>query len=48
MISVGIAVSKGKSTICVLKSYGEIVWRDTDCDEGYWHLSSASFDLSSG
>ena len=25
MISVGIDVSKGKSTICVLKPYGEIV-----------------------
>ena len=25
MISVGIDVSKGKSTICILKPYGEIV-----------------------
>ena len=25
MISVGVDVSKGKSTICILKSYGEIV-----------------------
>ena len=25
MISVGVDVSKGKSTICVLKPYGEIV-----------------------
>ena len=25
MISVGIDVSKGKSTVCILKSYGEIV-----------------------
>ncbi len=27
MISVGIDVSKGKSTVCVLKPYGEIVCR---------------------
>lgn len=25
MISVGIDVSKGKSTVCILKPYGEIV-----------------------
>lgn len=27
MISVGIDVSKGKSTVCILKPYGEIVQR---------------------
>ncbi len=27
MISAGIDVSKGKSTVCVLKPYGEIVCR---------------------
>ena len=30
MISVGIDVSKGKSTVCVLKSYGEIVLSPKD------------------
>lgn len=27
MISVGIDVSKGKSTVCILKEYGEIIAR---------------------
>ena len=30
MISVGIDVSKEKSTVCVLKPYGEIVMKPTD------------------
>ena len=38
MISVGIDVSKGKSTVCILKPYGEIVAspfevRHTECED---------------
>ena len=30
MISVGIDISKGKSTVCILKPYGEIVCRSSE------------------
>lgn len=34
MISVGIDVSKGKSTICILKPYGEIVCSPFEVQHG--------------
>jgi hypothetical protein len=45
MISVGIDVSKEKSTVCILKPYGEIVAkpfevRHTDHDLGRWFKGS--------
>ena len=42
MISVGIDVSKGKSTVCVLKPYGEIVCRPFEMQ----HVGSLSQSAS--
>ncbi len=42
MISVGIDVSKGKSTICILKPYGEIVSSPFDVE----HTDNSLLELS--
>lgn len=41
MISVGIDVSKGKSTVCILKPYGEVVnspYEITHTEQGLFEL----------
>ena len=49
MISVGIDVSKGKSTVCILKPYGEIVSKPfniTHTQKDLSELSSMLFRLN--
>ena len=36
MISVGIDIAKGKSTVCMLKPYGEIVCKPFDIEHVSW------------
>ena len=45
MISVGIDVSKEKSTVCVLKPYGEIVMKPTDVQHTESELSKLVSEL---
>ena len=45
MISVGIDVSKEKSTVCVLKPYGEIVMKPTDVQHTESELSKLTSEL---
>ena len=48
MISVGIDVSKGKSTVCVLKPYGEIVCRPFEMqhvEKGFGSLSQSASEI---
>ena len=42
MISVGIDVSKGKSTVCILKPYGEIVSKPFNITHTHKDLSELS------
>ena len=46
MISVGIDVSKGKSTVCILKPYGEIVSKPFNITHTQKDLSELSLILS--
>ena len=46
MISVGIDVSKGKSTVCILKPYGEIVSKPFNIT--HTHKDLANRDSASG
>lgn len=46
MISVGIDVSKGKSTICILKPYGEIVCNPFEVQHVEAELASLDSMLS--
>ena len=39
MVSVGIDVSKGKSTICIMKPYGEIIFRPFEIQHNEKELS---------
>ena len=43
MISVGVDVSKGKSTVCVMKPYGEIVLKPFEVQHTESELSVSSF-----
>ena len=45
MISVGIDVAKGKSTVCILKPYGEIVSKPFDMPDMV--LTTITFSVSS-
>lgn len=47
MISVGIDVSKGKSTVCILKPYGEIVCKPFEIEHEETNLNELVFMLKS-
>ena len=49
MISVGIDVSKGKSTVCILKPYGEIVSKPFNITHTFFTFTgTASYFLFRG
>nr|WP_330383836.1 hypothetical protein [Anaerotignum propionicum] len=48
MISVGIDISKGKSTVCILKPYGELICSPFEIEhteQGLSELSSMLFKI---